>query len=44
MKAGILIVLLAGFVVAPSGAQTFYLGTNGLWIPPMQRRSNLVRK
>jgi hypothetical protein len=31
MKAGILMVLLAGFVVAPGGAQTFNLGTNGLW-------------
>jgi hypothetical protein len=31
MKAGILMVLFAGFVVAPGGAQTFDLGTNGLW-------------
>lgn len=31
MKAGILMVLLAGFFVAPGAAQTFNLGTNGLW-------------
>jgi hypothetical protein len=31
MKVGILMVLLAGFVVAPGGAQSFNLGTNGLW-------------
>ncbi len=31
MKAGILLVLLAGFVVAHVGAQTFNQGTNSLW-------------
>ena len=31
MKAGILTVLLVGLIIAPSGAQTFNLGTNGLW-------------